>query len=195
MPLSEHWECRPANIERALHRQVSRLTYGKLAARHARKAGKRNDRSRARDVSRRMSGAIMGGQNGGARTATAASDEAEASKTAGRGNLARSCAQDRRADQNDDVPQRSRFVRVDDDHDQNGRTACGFGAANCIKRRRHPVCSSLQRNPLRMKNGRKSSMTFTEGSAFLRTIAPYQQVTSNDASFGGSCVVDVPPSI
>src|SRR5712672_1798442 len=30
---------------------------------------------------------------------TASSDEAEASKTAGRGNLARSCAQDRRADQ------------------------------------------------------------------------------------------------
>src|SRR5580704_17750434 len=53
----------------------------------------------------------------------------------------------------------------------------------------------FQRTPLRMKNGRKSSMTFTEGSAFLRTIAPYQQVTSNDASFGGSCVVDVPPSI
>ena len=43
---------------------------------------------------------------GGARTGTASSDEAEASKTAGRGNLARSCAQDRRADQDNDVPRR-----------------------------------------------------------------------------------------
>ena len=36
---------------------------------------------------------------GGARIGTAQSGEAEALKTAGRGNLARSCAQDRRADQ------------------------------------------------------------------------------------------------
>ena len=63
---------------------------------------------------------FWGDQNGGARTGTASSDEAEASKTAGRGNLARSCAQDRRADQDNDVPRRfpSGFVGADDDYDQ-----------------------------------------------------------------------------
>jgi len=55
---------------------------------------------------------FWGDQHGGARTETASSDEAEASKTAGRGNLVRSCAQERRADQDNDVPRRSpRFRR------------------------------------------------------------------------------------
>ena len=63
---------------------------------------------------------FWGGQYGGARTGTASPDEAEASKNAGRGNLARSCAQDRRADQDNDVPRRSPsgFVGADDDYDQ-----------------------------------------------------------------------------
>ena len=39
MHLSEHWECRRANIERALLRQASRLTYGNRASDHNRKAG------------------------------------------------------------------------------------------------------------------------------------------------------------
>jgi hypothetical protein len=39
VPLSEHWECRPANIERALLRQASRLTYGNRASDRNRKAG------------------------------------------------------------------------------------------------------------------------------------------------------------
>ncbi len=51
--------------------------------------------------------------------------------------------------------------------------------------------SPCQRTPLRMKNGRKSSRSFK----FLRTIAPYQQVISSDASFLGSCAVGVPLSI
>src|SRR3984957_19044081 len=77
--------------------------------------------SRARG--RRSQGKTLlfwGDQNGGARTGPAPSDEAEASKTAGRGNLARSCAQDRRADQDNDVPRRtpSGFVGAGDDYDQ-----------------------------------------------------------------------------
>ena len=48
---------------------------------------------------------------------------------------------------------------------------------------------------LPIKNGRNSSRSFTDGSDFLRTIAPYQQVTSSDASFLGSCAVGVPASI
>ena len=63
---------------------------------------------------------FWGDQNGGARTGTASSDEAEALKTAGRGNLARSGAQDRRADQDNDVPRRSPsgLVGADDDYDR-----------------------------------------------------------------------------
>lgn len=45
------------------------------------------------------------------------------------------------------------------------------------------VRGSFQRTPVRVKNGRKSSIDFNDGSTFLRTIAPYQQVTSSDASF------------
>jgi hypothetical protein len=44
---------------------------------------------------------------------------------------------------------------------------------------------SFQRTPLRTKNGRRSSIGFKDGSTFLRTIAPYQQVTSSDAIFWG----------
>jgi hypothetical protein len=44
---------------------------------------------------------------------------------------------------------------------------------------------SFQRTPLRTKKGRKSSIGFKDGSTFLRTIAPYQQVTSSDAIFWG----------
>jgi len=55
---------------------------------------------------------------------------------------------------------------------------------------------SFQRTPLRTKNGRKSSIGCKDGSTFLRTIAPYQQVTNSDASFRGSSFsVTVPPSI
>jgi hypothetical protein len=55
---------------------------------------------------------------------------------------------------------------------------------------------SFQRTPLRMKNGRNSSWGFKDGSAFLRMIAPYQQVISSDASFWGSSrQVAVPLSI
>jgi hypothetical protein len=53
----------------------------------------------------------------------------------------------------------------------------------------------FQRRPLRIKNGRKSSRSFKDGSDFLRTIPPYQQVTIIDASFWGSCAVGVPFSI
>src|ERR1700676_922679 len=61
--------------------------------------------------------------------------------------------------------------------------------------REYFVRGSFQRTPLRMKNRRKSSRSFKDGSDFLRTIAPYQQVTSIDASFLGSCAVGVPLSI
>ena len=75
--------------------------------------------------------------------------------------------------------------------------SCDFQAQGGELRRTTATfrCSSFQTMPLRMKNGRKSSRSFTEGSDFLRTIAPYQQVTSNDASFWGFCAVDVPPSV
>lgn len=53
----------------------------------------------------------------------------------------------------------------------------------------------FQRTPLRMKNGRKSSKSFKEGSDFLRTIAPYQLVISSDANFRGSCPSGIPLSI
>ncbi len=43
-------------------------------------------------------------------------------------------------------------------------------------------------------NGTRSSTRLKDGSDFLRTIAPYQQVTSIDASFLGSCAVGVPLS-
>ena len=54
---------------------------------------------------------------------------------------------------------------------------------------------SFQGTPPRMKNGRKSSRSFKDGSDFLRTIAPYQQVTSIDANLFGSCAVEVSLSI
>ena len=53
----------------------------------------------------------------------------------------------------------------------------------------------FQRTPPRTKNGRKSSRSFKDGSDFLRMIAPYQPVTSSDASFLGSWAVGVPLSI
>src|ERR1700722_10132507 len=54
---------------------------------------------------------------------------------------------------------------------------------------------AFQRTPLRIKNERKSSRSFKDGSDFLRTIAPNQQVTKSDASFWGSCAVGAPLSI
>src|SRR6202012_1975551 len=77
---------------------------------------------------------FWGDQNGGTRTGTASSDEAEASKNAGRGNLARSCAQDRRADQDNNVPRRSPsgFVGVDDDYDQPEEPTPVRNAASCL---------------------------------------------------------------
>ena len=69
-----------------------------------------------------------------------------------------------------------------------------FERRRCRSNEEYFVRGSFQRTPLPMKNGRKSSRSFTDGSDFLRTIAPYQQVTSSDASFLGSCAVGVPPS-
>src|SRR5260370_24358017 len=75
------------------------------------------------------------------------------------------------------------------------RTANRFERRRCLSKGEYFVRGSFQRTPLRMKNGRKSSRSFKDGSDFLRTIAPYQQVTSSDASFLGSCAVGVPLSI
>jgi PAS domain S-box-containing protein len=61
-----------------------------------------------------------------------------------------------------------------------------FELRRCLSKGEYFVRGSFQRTPLRMKNGRKSSRSFKDGSDFLRTIAPYQQVTSIDASFLGS---------
>ena len=74
------------------------------------------------------------------------------------------------------------------------RTANRFERRRCLSKGEYLVRGSFQRTPLRMKKGRKSSRSFKDGSDFLRTIAPYQQVTSSEASFLGSCAVSVPPS-
>jgi PAS domain S-box-containing protein len=70
-----------------------------------------------------------------------------------------------------------------------------FERRRCLSIGEYSVRGSSQRTPLRMKNGRKSSRSFKDGSDFLRTIAPYQKVTSSEASILGSCTVGVPLSI
>ena len=69
------------------------------------------------------------------------------------------------------------------------------GNGGDVFQRENILFESSQRTPLRTKNGRKSCRRLKDGSDFLRTMAPYQQVTSSDASFLGSCAVGVPPSI
>ena len=74
-----------------------------------------------------------------------------------------------------------------------GRWIASNGVA--VFQRRVILFTFFQRTPLRMKNGRKSSRSFKDASDFLRTIAPYQQVTSIDANFFGSRAVEVSLSI
>src|SRR5271170_7065825 len=74
------------------------------------------------------------------------------------------------------------------------RSANRFERRRCLSKK-NILFEFFQIAPPRMKNGRKSSRSFKDGSDFLRTIAPYQQVTSSDASFLGSCAIGVPLSI
>src|SRR5271155_4500815 len=56
-------------------------------------------------------------------------------------------------------------------------------------------CGPCQRTPQRSKEGRKSSTSFSDGSDFLRTIAPSQHVVRSNASLVESCPTEVPFSM
>jgi flavin-dependent dehydrogenase len=56
-------------------------------------------------------------------------------------------------------------------------------------------CGPCQRTPRRSKEGRKSSTSFSDGSDFLRTIAPSQHVVRSNASLVESCPTEVPFSM
>ena len=56
-------------------------------------------------------------------------------------------------------------------------------------------CGPGQRTPQRSNEGRTSSTTFSDGSDFLRTIAPNQHVVKSNASLAESSATEVPLSM